>query len=120
MRILILILTACLLGTGCAKMKSWLPSAPGKKKSRHTTRPAPDVMPATSDTGKIAMVNAGARFVVMTFPIGGVPSNDQRLNVYRKGLKVAELKVTGPQRENNTVADILSGEVQVNDEVRAD
>lgn len=120
MRMLLLILSACLLCSGCAKMKSWLPSAPGKRKVSDANRPAPTVLPATSDTGKVAMVNPGARFVVMTFPIGGVPANDQRLNVYRKGLKVAEVKVTGPQRDNNTVADIISGEVQVNDEVRAD
>ena len=66
------------------------------------------------------MVNADARFVVMTFPLGGVPLVEQRLYVYRKGLKVGELKVTGPQRDNNTVADIISGELQVNDEVRQD
>ena len=101
-------------------MKSWLPHVPGKRKVSAANRPAPTVLPATSDTGKVAMVNPGARFVVMTFPIGGVPANDRRLNIYRKGLKVAEVKVTGPQRDNNTVADIISGEVQVNDEARAD
>ncbi len=120
MRILILVLSACLLGTGCAKMKSWLPSGPGKKKVLDAKRPAPTVLLAASDTGKVAMVNPSARFVVMTFPIGGVPGNDQRLNIYRHGLKVAEVKVTGPQRDNHTVADIISGEAQVNDEVRAD
>lgn len=44
----------------------------------------------------------------------------KRLNVYRNGLKVGELKVTGPQRDNNTVADIVAGECQVGDEVRED
>jgi hypothetical protein len=33
-------------------------------------------------------------------------------------LKVAEIKVTGPQRDNNTVADLVSGDAQVGDEVR--
>ena len=66
------------------------------------------------------MVNGSARFVVMTFPLGGVPDNGRRLNLYRNGLKVAEVKVTGPQRDNNTVADIILGEAQVNDEARAD
>jgi len=66
------------------------------------------------------MVNGAARFVVVTFPVGTVPPVDQRLNVYRNGLKVAEVKVTGPQRDNDTVADIVSGEVQLHDEVKAD
>lgn len=66
------------------------------------------------------MLNPSARFVVITFPIGGVPDIERRLNVYRDGLKVAELKVTGPQRDNNTVADIVAGEPRVNDAVRPD
>jgi hypothetical protein len=33
-------------------------------------------------------------------------------------LKVAEVKVTGPQRDNNIVADLVSGDAQVGDEVR--
>jgi hypothetical protein len=41
-----------------------------------------------------------------------------RLNVYRHGLKVGEVKITGPQQEDNTVGDIASGEVEVGDELR--
>ena len=78
------------------------------------------VFPATYDIGKISKVNLQGRFVVITFPIASVPQVEQRLHVYRKGLKIAELKVSGPQQENNTVADIISGEPQLNDEVRAD
>ena len=40
------------------------------------------------------------------------------MNVYRGGLKVGEVKVTGPQRENETVADIIAGDVQPHDEIR--
>ena len=72
------------------------------------------------DTGKVVRVSLVARFVVMTFPIGIVPAIDRRLNVYRKGVKVAEIKVTGPQRDTDTVGDILSGNVEVNDEVRVE
>jgi hypothetical protein len=63
-------------------------------------------------------VNAGARFVVLTFPIGQMPALERRLNVYRRGLKVGEVKITGPQRDDNTVADVLAGEAQAGDEVR--
>ena len=56
--------------------------------------------------------------MVVGFPIGSVPATDTRLSVYRQGLKVAEMKVTGWARENNIVADIAAGECQVGDEVR--
>ena len=42
----------------------------------------------------------------------------QRLNVYRFGLKVGEIKVTGPQRDDNIVGDIVAGEARKGDDVR--
>jgi len=68
----------------------------------------------------VVSVNPTARFVVLTFPIGALPGLEKRLNVYRGGLKVGEIKITGPQRDNNTVADIVTGECQIGDEVRED
>ncbi len=76
------------------------------------------VTPETALIGKVVRANANARFVVLNFPIGRLPSMDQRLNVYRNGLKVGEVKVTGPQRDDNTVADIVAGESKIGDEVR--
>ena len=43
--------------------------------------------PAAS--GKVARVNASDRFVVLNFPFGHMPAVEQRLNLYRRGLKVA-------------------------------
>ena len=40
------------------------------------------------------------------------------LNVYRHGVKVGELSVTGPQRDDNIVADIVSGDLQAGDAAR--
>lgn len=120
MRILVLILAVGFFFSGCAQMKSWLPSGPQKKSREAASPQAPIFTPATYDAGIIARVNPNGRFVVMTFPLGGVPGIDRRLNVYRNGLKVGEVKVTGPQRDHNTVADIISGEARVNDEVRLD
>lgn len=65
------------------------------------------------------MVNTSLHFVVMTFSPGEVPAIGNTLNVYRKGEKIGEVKVTGPQRDNNTVADIVTGELLVGDEVRS-
>lgn len=60
------------------------------------------------------------RFVVMDFPVLKMPAVDQRLNVYRNGQKVGEVKVTGPRQETVIAGDITSGEARVGDEVRAD
>jgi hypothetical protein len=80
----------------------------------------PVVQPDLRATGQVAMVNTEAKFVVVTFPGGNVPENGRMLSVFRDGSKIAELKVTGPQREADTVADIISGDVQVNDQVRVE
>lgn len=120
MRILILFSSGILVFSGCAKMKSLLPSAPNRNRNASSQSTPPTVRLANSDSGRVATVNPTARFVVVTFPFGGMPGTGQRLKVYRNGAKVAEVKVTGPQRHINTVADIISGEVQVNDEVRPD
>lgn len=69
-------------------------------------------------SGKVARVNPGGRFAVLNFPVGHLPALDQRMNVYRLGLKTGEVKVTGPQYDDNIVADVVAGEVQPGDEVR--
>ncbi len=76
------------------------------------------VTPGVSVVGRVVHVNASARFAVLSYPIGQVPPADKRLSVYRGGLKVGELRVTGPQRDQNTVADITAGEARPGDEVR--
>jgi len=68
--------------------------------------------------GKVATVNAAARFVVLSFPVGHLPQVEQRLNVNRRGLKVGEVKITGPQLDENIVADIVAGDAEPGDEVR--
>jgi hypothetical protein len=78
----------------------------------------PIVTPSNAMVGKIIRVNLDGRFVVLNFPIGQMPAVDQRLNVYRGGLKVAEVKATGPQRDDNIVADIVVGDCRVGDEVK--
>src|SRR5215510_8568159 len=76
------------------------------------------VTPASGASGKVAMVNNASRFVVLNYPLGHLPDNNRRLNVYHNGLKVAEVKITGPQYDDNIVADLLSGECEVGDETR--
>jgi len=83
-------------------------------------QPKTIIKPDLRVSGQVAMVNPEARFVVISFPPGSVPQTGQRLNVYRNGLKVGEVAVTGPQHENDTVADISAGDVQVHDDARAE
>jgi hypothetical protein len=78
------------------------------------------VTPAAGTRGQVISVNVRGRFVVLSYPVGVLPSVDRRLNVYRSGLKVAELKVTGPNRDTLTVADLVAGECQIGDEARED
>lgn len=78
------------------------------------------VTPASQISGRVASVNPLARFVIATFPLGTMPSIDQKLNVYRDGLKVAVIKVTGPQRDVNIAADIIAGECRVGDDIKND
>lgn len=76
------------------------------------------VTPDISPTGTVARVNVPARFVILTFPVGTLPSVGTELFVYRHGLKVGEVKVTPPQNSNNTAADIVAGEAAIGDETR--
>ncbi|MDB6029545.1 MAG: hypothetical protein JWM68_5768 [Verrucomicrobiales bacterium] len=112
--VLVLLAVICLT-IGCAKTK-----APVASKAAPTKPDKTVVTPATGSSGRVAMVNKASRFVVLSYALGSEPASGQKLNVYRNNLKVAELKVTGPQSEGNTVADITTGEIQVDDEVRED
>jgi hypothetical protein len=76
------------------------------------------VTPNDSRSGKVVAYNAAGRFVVLNFPSGQMPKVDQRLFLYRAGLKVAEIRITGPQSDDNTVADLVTGDAQTGDDVR--
>jgi hypothetical protein len=76
------------------------------------------VTPDTSIAGKVVAYNAAARFAVLSFPAGPMPRQDQSVFVYRGGMKAGEIKITGPQRDNNTVGDVVNGDAQVGDDVR--
>jgi hypothetical protein len=119
------ILFAALLACGCARHTSTSPPAgappsPAVSGSAMAAQSSQKliVTPGTNLVGKVIRVNPAARFVVLNFPIGHLPVIDQRLALYRKGLKVGEVKVTGPQLDENVVADVIAGEFQVGDEAR--
>jgi hypothetical protein len=117
---LLLLLAAGL--NGCASKKgNGLPAAPVSAGSSGDRKPTEAIVtPASGTMGRVTAVNANARFVVLSYPVGTLPALERRLNVFRGGLKVAELKVTGPTRDTHTVADILAGDCQIGDEARED
>ena len=94
------------------------PSSPYLAPATPSTPLNPIVTPDNSLTAKVASYNAAGRFVVLSFPVGHMPAMDQTLFLYRNGLKAGEVKITGPQRDNDTVADLVTGTAQVGDEVR--
>lgn len=110
------------------------PPLPSSKPARDRSKSTPALNPITNplsvtnqgrivtltqtQNGKIAAANAALRFVVVDFSLGQMPGADQRMAVYRQGLKVGEIKITGPERNGNIAADLLAGEAQVGDEVR--
>ena len=121
MRILLsVMLLVALALSGCARKKLAAPVfQPPTLAGASGTNETPIAIPGNALLGKVAVVNTTARFVVLNFPLGKMAAADQLLDVYRRGLKVGEVKVTGPQRQDNIVADLVSGEAEVGDEVRS-
>jgi hypothetical protein len=96
---------------------------PRSKAIKDNAKAEPNALPARSDdslTGKVASVNPTLRFVVLDFPLRRMPALDQRLNIYRGGQKVGEVKVTGPSLNTTIAGDLLSGDAQIGDEVSED
>ena len=102
--------------------KSEASSSRNSKSERAAKKPKPNEVVTHIEllSGKVASANANLRFVVLDFSLQPLPAIEQRLNVYRNGRKVGEVKVSGPARDSNIVADVIAGEVQVGDEVRED
>ena len=106
------LLAAGILISGCASQKP-KSSASGPKGA------AAIVTPDTSLAAKVISYNEAGRFVVLSFPIRQMPRVDQIFFLYRGGLKTGEVRITGPQDDNNNiVADVVAGDAQVGDEVR--
>jgi hypothetical protein len=127
MRLSASLLVLVMLMSGCA-LWPWHHSSQSTPAAPSTNAPTTgkngkDKFIVTQETaliGKVVRVNETARFAVLNFPVGMMPQPQQMMNVYRRGLKVGEVKVTGLHQDNNTVADILKGEAQIGDEIRVD
>jgi len=122
-----LVLAGCSSHPATTEWPGATSAVPARNSGPNSTAPAPVspppviVTPAQGSTGRITSINGAVRYVVVSYAVGiPLPPLEQRLSVYRAGLKVAELKVSGPSRDTHTVADIVAGECKVGDEVRVD
>ncbi len=119
------LLVALVIG-GCAKRRSTLepsftvrPVAPqGAAPTNAATTTAPLLTPVRSPVGRITSVNQQVMIAVVSFPVGQVPAAGGRYSVFRAGQKVGELKMSEEAADTLRVADITSGALQVDDEVR--
>lgn len=68
--------------------------------------------------GKVAFVNLSARFVILDYSLSQMPPTGQRLTVFRLGIRVGEVKITGQPQNGYVAADITAGEIQNGDETR--
>jgi hypothetical protein len=129
MRFTLLFLLVAAMSSGCASRPKEAASPfvgktsesgnAGKAKETPKEPPGkPEIMPSNEISGKVMLVNDTLRYVVVDFGFGRLPQPDQRLHVYRKGAKVAEVKISGTPKVSNYAADIVTGNVQEGDEVR--
>jgi hypothetical protein len=119
MRIEIGLLCAAWLLAGCAQPKppaSFSPPPPPDKTKTQNTYITPDLR----TVGRVEMVNAEGRFVVLSFPPGRVPPPGQHWRITHLGLKIGRVTISGPQREIDTVADIVEGMANLGDEATAE
>jgi hypothetical protein len=118
MRFEIGLLCLAVFVAGCANSKSPANlSAPPPIK----TQPQPTyITPDLRTVGRVELVNTQGRFVVLSFPPGRVPPPGQHWRITHLGLQIGEVTISGPQREVDTVADIVDGTANVGDEATAE
>lgn len=102
-----------LAATGCATRtpRPSLPVAPTQ-----TSSIAPVNFGVT--TGKIAILNAQLKFVVVDFGGQRQPPVGATLGVFRAGQRSGTIRLTEPVRGQFVTADILDGEPKPGDEAR--
>ena len=115
-----LLAAIALAGSGCF----WRKQAAPEQTSAFTIRTPGNtnvvMTPAASPVGRVVSVNAQAKFAVISFPIGQLPANETKFSVFHGGVKVGEIKISGPAQDTFTIGDLTMGTAQDGDEVRAE
>jgi hypothetical protein len=121
MRVIFVLVFLLAIGCGaCARKSPNWPTGgdPKPAKAGTKTDSGLSLVPQSLLVGKVVKVNSTARFVVINFPLGRMPAIGQGLSVYRTGLKQGELRITGPQLDDNIIADLSAGDARPGDDVR--
>lgn len=105
------------MAAGCAHLES---PATTPEPGSATVLKKPLVTPDFRPLGQVETVNVEGKFAVLSFAGSAMPAMGQEMGVYHDGQKVGEVKITGPVRESNIVADIVAGEAQAQDEIKPD
>ena len=93
-------------------------SVPASGPATNATAATPRLLPDDALTGQVVRVNTKARFAVLSFPLLRMPEIGQYLAIWRTNAVVGQARVSGPQRDETIIADLVSGEWKVGDEVR--
>jgi hypothetical protein len=117
------LLLAVLIAAGCSGPQAGKERgkpAPPPKTAKGQPSPVPTIEPVSAFSGKVVLVNAPLKYIVVEGTLGRLPPSEQRLNVYRDGQKVGEATVSAQARGANFAADVAVGDVRVGDTVRSD
>jgi hypothetical protein len=93
-------------------------TSPPTSKATRPARAAGKTQPDDTLVGRVVSANARGRFAILNFPLTRMPAVDTRMFVYRNGQIVGEVRISGPQKDDNIVADVFAGEAAPGDEVR--
>ena len=99
---------------GCTLPGKWGGAAQPLAKPGGTTM----VTPAHRVQGKVVRTNSQLNFVVLDFGLQGLPLTGQQFAIYRLGIKVGQVRVSGPAWDTYAVADIVEGQIWKGDEAK--
>jgi len=119
----VVLLAFCLFLPGCRsndENSGGNASPPDREKRAMKNDPpaGPRVTSIQMLSGRVVLVNHALRYVVVEFGVSQLPAPGQRLEVWREGNKVGEVRISGQARAGNVAADILLGDAGQGDEVR--
>lgn len=122
----LLLLPGCQSPEGSTDLQPKTPPASAKggglgpeaRPATATTNPASPAAVVLPASGRVHTVNAGLRFVVIDYTLGGTPALQSLLDVFRGSERVGQVRLTGPERNGFVAADVTEGFLQVGDEVR--
>ena len=122
MRTAWLILFCAVLALGCKSTNTSSPDDLGAVTDsvRRASASRDSVAPASPAPAKIVLVNTQLRYVILDFAATRLPGSGQRLSVYRNSQKIGQIRTSSESSGTNIAADIIFGDLQLGDEVRAD